>query len=271
IVNTAFIILAFFTMRPSLLIALAMIVIGDLLTIVLTTRRLRHVGNPFKADLTFLRRIYRFGLVAMITTLLLTLNYRLDELMLKWMGISGELRGFYRTGVSLAGYGWIISDAFREVLFSRTAKNDAVDDVVFSLKINAYITIFMLAGIALLGKPVIHLLFGAAYLPAYQVTVVLLFGILSMSYFKLIGTLLLAQKKIKMYVATLTASVLMNVVANLLTIPTLGILGAALSSVLSYTLAGVVFLSYFMHTYHIKAKRIFLLNRGDFAFLSRKF
>ncbi len=263
IVNTTIIILAFFTLSPSLLVALALLVVGDLITIVLALRRLRHVGNPLKADLGFLRKILGFGFVAMLTTLLLQLNYQMDEMMLKWMGIAAEQRAFYGTGVSMASYGWLIPDAFREVLFSRTAKDDAIEDVTFSLKINFYLTVVMLVGIALLGKPMIGLLFGARYLPSFQVTLILLFGVLSMSYFKLIGTLLLAQGKKNMYLIMLAASVVVNIIANLFTIPAWGIEGAALSSVLSYTVAGAVFVIYFVRTYNVPLVSLFAVRRGE--------
>lgn len=270
VVNTAIIILAFFTMSPTLLVALGMIVVGDIITIVMAFARLKRIGNPFKTDFSFLKKIFLFGFVAMLTTLLLTLNYRVDELMLKWFGVADVQRGFYRTGVSLAAYGWLIPDAFREVLFSRTAKDDAIKDVTFSLKVNFYITVAMLAAIALFGKPVIQLLFGARYLPSYDVTVILLIGVLSMSYFKLIGTLLLAQGKKGMYLGMLSASVAVNIVANCFAIPAWGIEGAAVASVLSYTVAGVAFLVYFVRSYKVPFSSLFLLRRSEITAIWQK-
>lgn len=63
--------------------------------------------------------------------------------------------GFYSLGVSLSEYGWLIPDAFREVLFSRTAKDDAIEEVTMSMKVNFYLTLLMILGILLLGRPVI--------------------------------------------------------------------------------------------------------------------
>ncbi len=263
IINTSIILLAFLTMSPSLLVALAMIVVGDIITIVLSVRRLGRFGNPLKVNVKFLREVMGFGFVAMLTTLMLTLNYNLDSMMLKWMGIEDAQRGFYSTGISLAGYGWLISDAFREVLFSRTAKSDAIDEVTMSLKFNFYITVAMLAAILAFGKPVIRILFGERYLPSFDVTVILLFGVLAMSYFKLIGTLLLAQGKKRMYLYTLLASAVINVVANYLMIPRMGIEGAALASVLSYTALGVLFVAYYMRTYHVKLSSLFIIHKSE--------
>lgn len=262
-VNAAVIALAFITLSPSLLVALALIVIGDLITIVMVFRRFGRVGNPFRADLSFLYKILGFGFVAMITTLMLTLNYRVDIMMLEWMHISSEQIGFYQAGIGLAEYGWIISDAFREVLFSRTAKKNAVADVTFSLRVNLYITLLIVAGIIVFGKPAIYILRGARYLPSYRVTVILLTGVVSMSYFKLIGTLLLAEGKKTPYLIMLTGSVLVNVIANWLSIPVMGIDGAALASVLSYTVSGAAFLIYFVKTYQVRFASLFLFQKGE--------
>lgn len=261
--NTLIVVVAFFTLEPLLLLALAMIVVGDVLTVVMVLRRLKRFPNPFKADFAFMKRIAGFGLVTMLTTLLLTFNSKLDVMMMDWMGVTAKQIGYYGFGASLAEYGWIISDAFREVLFSRTSRKDVVRSLTFSLRINLYITLLMVFSIAVLGKLVIRIVSGPAFLPAYGVTVILLAGIISMSYFKLIGTLLLAQGKKMIYLFMLAASVVVNAIANYFAIPIWGIEGAAMASVLSYTLAGVLFLAYFMRTYQVPLRDIFVMQSGE--------
>ncbi len=193
----------------------------------------------------------------MITTLMLTLNYRVDTLMMGYMyHIPDTEIGFYSLGVSLSEYGWLIPDAFREVLFSRTAKDDAIEEVTMSMKVNFYLTLLMILGILVLGRPVIRILAGAEYLPAYPVTVMLIAGIIPMSYFKIIGTLLLAQGKKGVYLGMLSASVAVNILCNMLTIPLWGKMGAAVASVVSYAVAGFVFLGYYLKTYRIPLRTI---------------
>lgn len=270
IVNTAITILAFFTMRPSLVVALALVVIGDVITVVMALVRFRRIPNPLRADLGFVKKIVPFGIVSMITTLMLQLNYKVDVLMMPFLGVSDAEIGLYSVGTTLSSYGWMIPDAFREVLFSRTAKSDAVEDLKKSLKYNLYITLVLIAGIVLLGRPAIELVYGAQWVSAYTVTVILMVGVLSMSYFKLISTLLLAQGKKGVYLAMLTGSVVINIVCNLLTIPLWGKEGAALASVISYTVAGALFLGYFMRTYGVRFSEIFVLRRADLREVIRR-
>ena len=285
ITNTLLVILAFFTLSPaitvvlplmeetvhlSLLVALGLVMVGDTVTVVLVTRRLGRFGNPFRAKMKFLRKIFGFGFVAMLNTLLLSINYRMGTLMLSWMGTTNTELGYFTTGISLAAYGWLISDAFREVLFSRTVRKDAVANVVFSLKINFYITLVCIVGIAMFGRTALLILRGAEFLPAYRVTVILFVGVLSMSYFKLLGTLFLSDGRKTAYLLFLSASALVNIVANWITIPRWGIDGAALSSVLSYTVAGMMFLLYFLKVYDVRMSSLFVFQKGEITALIAK-
>ena len=272
ITNTLVTILAFYTMDRTIMVALALIVIGDLITVVFALLRMKRLPNPFRADLRFAAQIVPFGIVSMITTLMLTLNYRVDTLMMGYMfGVPDVEIGYYALGVSLSEYGWLIPDAFREVLFSRTAKSDATGEVTMSMKVNLYLTFLMIGGILLLGRPVIWLLAGAEYLPAYPVTVLLIAGIIPMSYFKIIGTLLLAQGKKYVYLGMLTGSVVTNILCNMVTIPLWGKMGAALASVVSYTVAGGCFLVYYLKTYKIPVRDVFLFSKEERAWLAGKF
>ena len=266
ITNTVITILAFYTMDRTILVALALIIVGDLITIVFALLRMRRLPNPLRADLRFAAKIVPFGLISMLTTLMLTLNYRVDTLMMGYMfAVSDTEIGYYTLGVSLSEYGWLIPDAFREVLFSRTAKDDAIGEVTMSMKVNLYLTLVMIAGILVLGRPVIWLLAGKEYLPAYPVTVLLIAGIVPMSYFKIIGTLLLAQGRKYVYLGMLSASVAVNIVCNLFTIPLWGKMGAALASVISYAAAGGCFLAYYLRTYHVPVRDVFLFTPQEMA------
>ena len=266
ITNTVITILAFYTMERTIMVSLALIVVGDLITVVMALMRMRRLPNPLRADLRFAARIVPFGFVSMLTTLMLTLNYRVDTLMMGYMfRIPDAEIGFYTLGVSLSEYGWLIPDAFREVLFSRTAKDDAIGEVTMSMKVNLYLTLAMIAGILLLGRPVIALLAGTDYLPAYPVTVLLMAGIIPMSYFKIIGTLLLAQGKKYVYLGMLTVSVVVNILVNMVTIPLWGKMGAAAASVASYAVAGGCFLMYYLRTYNIPVRDVFLFRPEEIA------
>jgi len=103
------------------------------------------------------------------------------------------------------------------------------------------------------------------------VTVLLIAGIILMSYFKIIGTLLLAQGKKFVYLGMLTGSVVVNMLCNMVTIPLWGKMGAALASVISYAVAGGLFLIYYLRTYKIPVRDVFLFSKEERVWVANKF
>ena len=74
-----------------------------------------------------------------------------------------------------------------------------------------------------------------------------------------------AQGKKGVYLGMLTGSVVVNIICNCLTIPLFGKMGAALSSVISYAAAGGLFLIYYLRTYQIPARDVFLFKPEEIA------
>ena len=80
---------------------------------------------------------------------------------------------------------------------------------------------------------------------------------------KIIGTLLLAQGKKGAYLGMLSASVAVNILCNMITIPLWGKMGAAMASVVSYAVAGFVFLGYYLKTYQIPLSAVFVFSPSE--------
>lgn len=213
-------------------------------------------------DLKLLAAAIKFGFFPMLTILLITMNYDLDILILKKF-VDFEQIGYYSVGVSLANQVWVIPDAFKEVLFSKTASSDSIDDIVLSIKVNVYICLLIIGFIAIAGKQVLHLLYGVEYLQSYPVTVVLFFGVLPMVFFKLIYPLFIAKGRNKLSFGILLASVILNVIGNFIFIPIFGIIGAAVTSIFSYSLCGILFLTIFARSYNLNMRDLFLPNGKD--------
>ena len=102
-----------------------------------------------------------------------------------------------------------------------------------------------------------------AKLSPFHFLMLLIAGIIPMSYFKIIGTLLLAQGKKGAYLGMLSASVAVNILCNMITIPLWGKMGAAMASVVSYAVAGFVFLGYYLKTYQIPLSAVFVFSPSE--------
>ena len=62
-----------------------------------------------------------------------------------------------------------------------------------------------------------------------------------------------------------------NILCNMVTIPLWGKMGAALASVISYAVAGGCFLVYYLKTYDIPARDVFLFKAEERAWIGNKF
>ena len=231
--------------------------------------KIKYIPNPFDISKDFMAMLVKFGLSAMISTLLLQLNYRVDILFLGNMATDYEV-GLYSVGVTLAEYVWLIPDAFKEVLFARTAKSDSINEIVTCIKINSVITVCLILGMLIFGKLGIRILYGRDFVPAFGVTCILFLGIPAMVLFKITNPLYWANGKQMFFCMTLLASVIANVVLNVLLIPTFGKEGAAVASVVSYTLCGGTFYIKFIKDYHIKWLEPFVITKKDISELKKR-
>ena len=79
-----------------------------------------------------------------------------------------------------------------------------------------------------------------------------------------------AELPLGVYLGMLSASVAVNILCNMLTIPLWGKMGAAVASVVSYAVAGFVFLGYYLKTYQIPLSAVFVFSPAEKAKLTSK-
>lgn len=233
-----------------------------ILETILNVWKYKIFPNNSGIDIGKFKEIIIFCFFPTISTLLITFNYKVDIIILELFEDFSEL-GLYSIGVTLAGMLWILPDAFKDVLFNKTAKDDSIKDIVFSIKFNIHASIIVLLGFLLVGESFIRIVYGKEFSGANTVVLILFIGNIPMIFFKMINTLYIAIGKQKMAMFILTIAVIINIISNFIFIPRYSIEGAALSSVISYSICGIVFLYSFAKTYDIKVKEFLLYNDSE--------
>jgi len=229
-----------------------------------------NIKVSYKAiDLKLLLESVGIGFTSMISLLMITFNYKVDVLILKLFTDYRQI-GLYSVGAVLAEQGWLISDAFKDVLFSKNARDDDIHSIKMCIKINVVITLLMFTGIAVFGKLMILLLFGKEFADAYMVTIILFSGILGMVFFKLVYPLFIATGKQRISLGLLTASAIVNIAFNFVLIPHFGIRGSAAASVISYNVCGFLFIGYFCREYKLNFIDTVLPGVEDFRLAWKK-
>lgn len=210
----------------------------------------------------------RFGYLPMLSFLLITMNYKMDVAMLKWAPQVSEVQlSYYSLGVTVADIAWVISDVFKDVIFSKTAKGNHYKEVTAALRVSNVLMLLVVFGMVLFGKPFIHIFYGAEFVPSYDITVMLFFGVPLMSWFKILHPLFNAQGKRWFPFITLLITVIVNIGLNAALIPNWGIQGAAFASIVSYAVCGLIYLVNFSRVSQVAFWKLFIPNKQDFLLI----
>ena len=268
IIEVIYIIILFTLFRSNLSIAILITAFKDTLQSVYYTYKLDIRVSLKNIDINILLKMIKYGFYPMVGLLMSTLNYRIDILMLKSSSnVSVAEIGIYSIGVALAEKLWIVSDAVKDILLSRLSKGKGTKEVAIVMRLTFFISIFMVIGIILLGYPFINILYGNEYSGAYNVTVIIVFGIISMVFYKIISTYNIVHGKQKTNVILLGSSIIINIISNLVMIPIMGYKGAAVASVVSYSMCSILFLIIFSKDSGIDMKKLILVQKEDFLII----
>ncbi|MBR4979433.1 MAG: flippase [Clostridia bacterium] len=252
----------FLVKTPNIIIPVIALLSKEVLMIALILFKEKVLPKPWKADLKLFAKLVGFGFLPMVTSLLLNVNYKMDVFMLKWLTTSATV-GVYSVGVYFADQIWLIPDSFKEVLFSRAVKVDARKSFNLSIKLSIVITAFVCVLVAIFGKIGIYILYGTEFLNAYDSLLILLIGIPFMSIFKVISPLFITEGKTGRYFINLLCGVVINFILNFTLIPNYGIYGAAIATIASQMVCGIVALVMYKSGTDEKISQILIPSKSD--------
>lgn len=220
--------------------------------------------SHFRFTLSLLPKYMCYGFMPMITLFLMTVNYRVDILMLEQFdGVTTAQIGIYSVGVMLAEKVWLLPDTVKDILLSRLCKGEGTEEVAKITRICLAVVLVLIVFVALLSGLFVEIVYGAEYAGADTVTLIMLLGVIGMIFYKMVYAYNVAQGKRGINLLLLAVAAVLNVVGNLFFIPWLGIHGAAWTSVISYNICGLGFLIYFRMVSGIPISRMILLQKQD--------
>lgn len=260
-----------FTARPSFVIGVFVIAFKDVTKALLFTFWWRkRFFAPSESILAWIPKLTRFGFFPMLSFLMTTLNYRVDVLMLNGRVADASI-GVYSVGVLLAERIWMIPDAMKGVMISNITKGKDAHETSYVIRICNTVCLVIIVGIIVFGKPFLDIVFGEEYKGAYQVTLILLAGVFSMIYYKLIAAYNNVMGKQVVSFLLLGIGVACNIIANLILIPKWGIYGAGTASVISYAVCSMLFIFYFCHYTGIPFTEMLFVEKKDLAKIKARF
>lgn len=251
---------------------ISILLFADVLKCIIYTVLLRVRPRWSKNIPKLFSELLKYGFFPMLALLMTTLNYRIDVMMLRqYDSITNAMVGVYSLGISLSDKIVLIPDTLKGVLVSKLTKGAEHDEVAKVCRLGFWTSLVLCLLIFALGKPVIHLLYGAEYDGAYSVVLITAAGILAVIFFKLIAQYNIVNKKQKLNVLLLSVAIVVDVVLNLIFIPLWGIQGAAFATSVGNLACGITFVLYFSRISGIPVSKMILIQKEDIRYVKSFF
>lgn len=208
-----------------------------------------------------LKDILKFGLKSYISNTVNYLNYRFDDIYLKPF-VSLSSLGIYTVAQTLSEQIWMIPNSVSIVLLPRLAAMEEEEKKNVSLRACRYVATVMFL-ISLLAVALAGIIFPLLYSKNYSDSVlpfrILMIGTFLMSYGKILMNAIAGYGRPGRNISANVAGSLSNVVLNILLIPKYGILGAAVSGMISYSILSVVTVMVFIRINSTKVRILDML------------
>jgi O-antigen/teichoic acid export membrane protein len=199
---------------------------------------------PFRPRLSgrVARRVLGYGIVLHPASLAGFFSYRADVFLISALLRDASALGVYGLAVNVAELCFYIADAISTVLFPRIAASDrrdaalTVPAITRSALALTSIGAFGLATISLVGIPLLLPTYVRSVLPI----LILLPGVVSLSASKILSGYLSGIGRPGPISVVASVTLVLNIVMNIALIPVLGPVGAAISSLVSYSTNGAL-------------------------------
>lgn len=226
--------------------ALGMTVLGfTAIAVGMSARLIHHAG--WRALLPEFRSAVALpalstGLALHPAALGLFLNLRVDLLIVSSL-LSARETGLYSLAVSLAEFVFLAAFTLSQAAIGTQTREDEQFAAHFTRRFaqrSVMIGLLLALGTAAVAYPAVLVLYGEQWTPSVKPLVILTFAAVALTVEAPTRTHLMRVMRPSRLVIPAAAGLLLNVAANFLLIPILGIGGAALASLISYTVFGVV-------------------------------
>jgi O-antigen/teichoic acid export membrane protein len=211
---------------------------GALAALLVAMWLLRREGGVYTPALEreVLRPELGFGLRGYVGNVLQFFNYRLDAFLVNFfLGPAGV--GIYSVSVALAEMLWYLPNAVSFVIFPRAARSRPEEMNAFTPRVfRATLGLTALGGLALalIGQFLIRAIYGSQFAAAYGPLLALLPGVVLLGGAKVLTNEIAGRGHPQYNSAASALGLALTVALDLVLIPRMGVIGAALASSIAY-------------------------------------
>ena len=202
-------------------------------------------GQRLKVSFKRFKEMFARSRFFIVSSLMVTIFAQTDKIMLKTM-INDEAVGIYSAAVTCAGLTSFvfasIIDSFRPVVFENKQKSSKLyeDSLILCYSIVIFLSLAQSTVFTLFSRLIIGILYGAEYLASANVLSLVVWY----TTFSYIGPVrnvwMLAEEKQKYLWIINLSGALANILLNTMLIPIMGVMGAALASLITQIFTNVI-------------------------------
>jgi len=226
--------------------------------------KLRIPKAPGQFDFSFCKSAIRQAMPFFLAILCVTIYFRIDSVMLFFMRSSKEV-GFYNASyIAIDGY-LMASGVVGAALFpffSRVYERSAESlQKAYAKSLKAVFFIFFPVTVLIFSfaNPIMSAVYGAEFMPSASAMQILIWAAMLVAMGNLNCHLAYSINRQNVVLLTAFLGVIINVVLNLLLIPSFGFLGASVATVITeFSLFMILFLYINLSFYHVPVREVFI-------------
>lgn len=206
-----------------------------------------------------------FGAKSYVQTLAAHLHYRIDLYLIALL-LNPEQVAFYSIAVNMTNPILQIPDAIGTVIFPKLAGSSdeaAQQRTAVTCRHTLFATLVAAIVYAGGGSQLMVLFYGSRYAPAIPPMFMMLPGIIMISLYQILSRNFTSRNRQQINIVAAGVALAVNATSNLILIPRLGIVGAALSTAISYSLAAGILLSVFVRESGSRVRDTVLVGPDD--------
>jgi O-antigen/teichoic acid export membrane protein len=223
-------------------------------------------GRP-QYDGRLFRTLTSYGVRVQLNNIFQNLNYRLDVIILQFFRPLSDV-GYYVVAQIIAELVTVLAGSFQSSIIPLVAGSEGESRDRTTILAIRHHGILAATGCVLnagFGTALILVGYGSAYRPAIVPMLILLPGIWWLGTGSVVTSDLRARDRPGLASAVSGAAVLVTVGLDLALIPPLGIIGAAIASVVAYTVQGILSLVALSRVTGLPVRTLVVPERSDFA------
>jgi O-antigen/teichoic acid export membrane protein len=236
-------------------------IIALIINILIINKKFFKVNSKKYISKKLMKKIFIMASPFFVANVLGIIYHRIDILMLAQMK-GEEIVGYYSAGYKLYEALLFIPVSVGTVFFPKLVKlirDNCIDKAMeYSSSILYFLTFVVMPiciGTTIFSEEIIKILFGKAFIATALSLQILIWGLIIHSFNNILGRIIYAIDKEKFFIKISLASMIINVILNLILIPKYSLYGASIATIVSFVVSFC--LHYYCVSNNVEIKKIF--------------